>query len=434
LRIGSGQASLSLQVPMCNWIQRSFSEGPLVPSEQVREESGVKAPSTLHVVGAPFSFGQPLDGVDLGPKLIRERGLRGAVTELGWRFVDKGDIKVYSPARGDAAGAGGRNSTSVGRTSHSVAKAVRDSAKDGAFVLTLGGDHSIGMGTLAGVLAARPDAGVIWVDAHADINTPQASPSGNMHGMPVAFAMRLADPNSMPGVEWMAEGEESKEWDKEEWGAVMRESAVRAAEAAEARGDAKAAAVAHKAAASSSRVPDPLLPMITKLGKWPALHPSRIVYIGLNDVDDHERHVIPHLGIRAYTMKDVDRLGIGEVMKRAVGHLTSDGATPRPLHLSFDIDACDPSVAPSTGTRVEGGLSYREAHYVCESLFETGLLGSMDMVEVNPQLAESEEEGERTADAAVELIGSALGRNILPSMSDVHLELPPLPVMEEGRS
>lgn len=183
----------------------------------------------------------------------------------------------------------------------------------------------------------------------------------------------------------------------------------------------------------SGHVPAPLLPRISKLGAWPALHPSRIVYIGLNDVDDHERKVIPQLGIRAYTMTDVDRLGIGEVMRRAVEHLTGPGgSSPRPLHLSFDIDACDPSVAPSTGTRVPGGLSYREAHYVCESLFETGLLGSMDMVEVNPQLADSEEDGNRTADAAVELVGSALGRNILPSMGDAAVELPPLPVVESA--
>lgn len=121
----------------------------------------------------------------------------------------------------------------VGKTSERIAQAVKESAEDGNFVLTLGGDHSIGMGTLAGILAARPDAGVIWVDAHADINTPSASPSGNMHGMPVAFASRLADPRAMPGLEWMCEGEESAPWDEAEWKKFVLEQAQRAADRAD---------------------------------------------------------------------------------------------------------------------------------------------------------------------------------------------------------
>lgn len=136
----------------------------------------------------------------------------------------------------------------------------------------------------------------------------------------------------------------------------------------------------------------------------------QLVYIGLRDMDEHEKRIIPKLGIKSFTMQDVDRLGIGRVMEQTLEHLC--GAKNRPLHLSFDIDASDPSVAPSTGTAVAGGLNYRESHYVCEAIAETGLLSSMDMVEVNPILAASEADREKTVHAALELIGSALGRSI----------------------
>lgn len=136
-----------------------------------------------------------------------------------------------------------------------------------------------------------------------------------------------------------------------------------------------------------------------------------MVYVGLRDMDDNEKRLLPKLGIKGFTMQDIDRHGIGKVMEMALDHIA--GRNERPLHLSFDIDATDPSIAPSTGTAVQGGLNFRESHYVCESIAETGLLSSMDMVEVNPQLGRTPEDAEKTLQEALGLIGSALGRTIM---------------------
>jgi len=305
------------------------------------------------MLGAPVAFGQGLDGVDDGPRILREHGISDVVTQLGWRFEDCGDVEVVRPAHGDPEAPSGKKAKhayAVGLSCHRLAERVKAVAEEGSFALTLGGDHSIAVGTLGGVLAARPGAGVLWVDAHADINTPDSSPSGNVHGMPVAFLMGLIDGSSTPGYGWLGDFA-------------------------------------------------------------PKLRAEDIVYVGLRQVDAGERRMLKSVGIRAYDMHAVDRLGIGRVMEEALAHLTAKG--PRPLHLSFDIDACDPSVAASTGTTVQGGLNYREAHFICEELARTGLLSSMDMVEVNPKLGADEQDAGKTASVAVELIASALGRSVL---------------------
>jgi len=240
-------------------------------------------------------------------------------------------------------------------TCERIAQTTRDEAKSGNFVLTLGGDHSVAMGSIAGVLSARPKLGVVWVDAHADINTPSTSPSGNVHGMPVAFLMRLIDVNKYHGLEWL----------------VGPEMGV------------------------------------------PRLDPSRVGYIGLRQVAKGERNLLRRLGIRAYDMHQVDRLGIAKVMEETLEYLVGPAVGPTPLHLSFDIDACDPSIAPSTGTTVEGGLNFRESHFICEELAKTRLLGSMDMVEVNPSLGSSRKDAGTTAKTAAGLISSALGQSVL---------------------
>jgi arginase len=319
-------------------------------------ESGVADTRTVSVVGAPLAYGQRLDGVDEGPSIIREQNLRGRITELGWRFNDTGDIaveKLSSP--GIDPTQGGRHAHSVGVTCHRIAEAVRREAMEQNFVLTLGGDHSVAMGSIAGVLSARPSLGVVWVDAHADINTPSTSPSGNVHGMPVAFLMRLVEVAKYQGLEWLVKSEL----------------------------------------------------------QVPRLEPHRIVYIGLRQVDKGERNLLRRLGIRAYDMHQVDRLGIAKVMEETLEYLIGTKVGPSPLHLSFDIDACDPSIAPSTGTTVEGGLNFRESHYICEELAKTRLLGSMDMVEVNPSLGSSRKDAATTAKTAAGLIASALGLSVL---------------------
>ena len=226
---------------------------------------------------------------------------------------------------------------------------TQKAAQDGHFSLVLGGDHSVAMGSISGVLRERPNLGVLWVDAHADINTMDTSASGNIHGMPVSFLLRLLEVTELPGCEWMAD--------------------------------------------------------------VPKLLPENLVYVALRDVDDGEKRLLRKLGIKAFTMHDVDHHGIGKVMEMALDTLVGKGE--RPLHMSFDIDATDPSIAPATGTAVVGGLNYRESHYVCEAMAETRLMGSMDMVEVNATLGKTKEDGDRTVAEALRLIGSSLGQSII---------------------
>ena len=190
----------------------------------------------------------------------------------------------------------------------------------------------------------RPNTGIVWVDAHADINTPNTSSSGNMHGMPVGFLLGLYDHLQLPTFQWFK----------------------------------------------------------------PCLKPSDIVYIGLRDLDAPEKVAIKKLGIKAYTMYDIDRLGINKVMEEVIEyHKDREN-----IHLSYDIDAIDPIYAPHTGTTVRGGLTFREGNYVCEALAATGKLKSMELVEVNPSLS-PELDSKVTIDMSLTLICSAMGSTIL---------------------
>mmetsp|Transcript_2915 Transcript_2915/g.6802 ORF Transcript_2915/g.6802 Transcript_2915/m.6802 type:complete len:368 (+) Transcript_2915:61-1164(+) len=310
----------------------------------------LKTPKTCAVIGAPMVHGQSKDGTDEGPQMLRAAGLHKELKDLNWAVNDVGDLKFAPPKPDDPAmdekerGAM-RFGYAVGNGCKQVSELVHKHASEGEFVLTLGGDHSIGAGTVSGVLKARPNTGVVWVDAHADINTPTMSESGNIHGMPVAFLMKLIKPSKVPGWEWM--------------------------------------------------------------DQTPTLHPQQLVYIGLRDVDEAERFILKELGITCYTMFHVDKYGIGGVMERTLEQLHG-----RPLHCSYDIDGVDPVHAPSTGTTVRGGLTFREAHYLVESISETGRLGSLDMVEVNPELG-SKVENMQTVEMGLALIDSAMGSRIL---------------------
>lgn len=313
-----------------------------------------------------MAHGQPLAGTEQAPTALRAAGLLDSARSLGWEVTDAGDVEI-PPLREPSSSPSSptrtmRNAAAVGEGTHRIARAAYAAAARGDFLLTLGGDHSVALGSIAGLLRARPSLSVLWVDAHSDIHVPSSSSTGNVHGMPVGFLARLADPALMPGYEWL-----------------------------------------------------------TSFG--PALPLSRIAYVGLRDLDPPERRIIRERNIRAYTMQDIDKHGIGKVMEMALDYLLGGGAgsgaspsSPRPLHLSFDIDAVDPAVAPSTGTAVPGGLSYRESHYICEACAETGLLNSMDLVEVNPLIVApggGGKGGDATVDVAVKLVGSALGRTIL---------------------
>jgi len=302
-------------------------------------------PKSCSVLGVPFSWGQPLAGTDIGPSLMRERGLLKSLNSLEWRVREEGDLDLVLPGRDDPQGVI-KHCWAVGQTNQRLYERAKACAEAGDFVLTLGGDHSIAVGSVAAILSVRPETGIIWVDAHADINTAEISPSANAHGMPLAFLMHLMDPAKHCGFEWLTDSA-------------------------------------------------------------PRLSADQIVYVGLRDVDHGERKILHEQGILSFTMSDVDRYGIGVVMEKALEHLEG-----RPLHMSYDIDAVDPSVAPATGTVVRGGLTYREALFVAEIVAETGALGSLDMVEVNPSLAPGVGT-DLTVELANLLTCSAMGSRIL---------------------
>jgi arginase len=264
------------------------------------------------------------------------------------------DNKVHSydelmPAE-DPDHRGMKKPRAVSAVTEALSQQVYDHAKEGRFVLTLGGDHSIAIGTISGTAKAirerlGRDMAVIWVDAHADINTPETSDSGNIHGMPVAFLTGLASDKPDAPFGWI----------KDE----------------------------HRVSV------------------------KKIVYIGLRDVDRGEKKILRENGIKAFSMHDIDRHGIGKVMDMALGWIGSD----TPIHLSFDIDALDPRFAPSTGTAVRGGLTLREGDFIAECVHETGSLVALDLVEVNPSL---EEEGAaETVRSGVSIVRCALGDTLL---------------------
>ncbi|KPI34948.1 Arginase [Cyphellophora attinorum] len=254
----------------------------------------------------------------------------------------------------DAPHRGMKNPRSVSAVTKELAGKVYEQAKEGRMVVTLGGDHSIAVGTVAGTSKAikerlGKEVAVIWVDAHADINTPETSDSGNIHGMPVAFLTGLAREDREDVFGWL-----NKDF-----------------------------------------------------GEKPALSVSKLVYIGLRDVDRGEKRILRENGIKAFSMHDVDRHGIGRVVEMALAHIGTD----TPIHLSFDVDALDPQWAPSTGTPVRGGLTLREGDYIAECVHETGQLIAMDLVEVNPSLEVAG--ASETVRAGVSLVRCALGDTLL---------------------
>ncbi|GKY91019.1 hypothetical protein MPSEU_000074700 [Mayamaea pseudoterrestris] len=328
------------------------------------------------VLGAPMTDGQPHVGTDDGPLLLRQAGLVKDLQSLGWTVNDLGDLEFDKQTSDNGIvkenqdtetttindkKINAKNCRRVGAGAKLVRNAVYESLQRNEFPLTLGGDHSVGLGTLAGVLMHAPNTGIIWVDAHADLNTPLTSESGNMHGMPVGMLMRGVTSfandkddaengwHSLPGMEWLKDS--------------------------------------------------------------PRLDPSQVVYIGLRDVDPEERRVIQKLGIQAYTMHEIDRHGMGHVMEMVFHHLLSKDPH-RPLHVSYDIDAVDPVLAPATGTTVRGGLTFREAHYVAEAVALTGNLASADVVEVNPSLSHAQGVTE-TVELGIQIITSLMGKSII---------------------
>ncbi len=282
-------------------------------------------------------------GVDMGPSALRNAHLSRALRDLGHTVTDLGDVRVALPESIDKHEEGGLVFLDPILDACRAAAQQVAALPEGTFPLTLGGDHSVSMGTVTGnALRGHPTGermGLIWVDAHTDYNTPHSSPSGNIHGMPVAALTGRGDPH------------------------------------------------------------------LTSLGGNWHVRPEDIVMIGIRSVDTSERDLLREAGVKAYTMKDVDQLGMTRIHEKTMERL---GGLSR-VHVSFDADALDPSVCPGVGTPVPGGLTYREGHLLMELLSESGRVTSMDIVEVNPIL----DTRNQTAEVMVGMAASLLGQRIL---------------------
>ncbi len=263
------------------------------------------------------------------------------LAELGHECIDRGNVEAAVPEAAAVGDETARFLPEIKTTCARVAALVADAAREGHLALVLGGDHSVALGSLSGLAAAHGGpGGVLWLDAHGDLNSPETSPSGNVHGMVLSAALGLAGPR----------------FREDGWG-------------------------------------------------LPAVAAGRVALVGVRSLDEGERELLGGLDARVFTMSDVDRLGVEPVLQEALAHVSGAAF----VHVSLDMDVVDPDVAPGVGTPVRGGLSYREAHLVLELVAESGLLSSLDIVEVNPILDRENETGR----LAVELVASALGARIL---------------------
>jgi arginase len=312
------------------------------------DDSRAKADANpgIAVITVSIDLGAGRRGVDMGPSAIRIAGLSAKLDELGYDVHEGGSVHASGPEMAPEGESRLRYLPEITDVAKQSFDMVTNGILRGDMPLVLGGDHSISIGTVAAVSAhyARSDQsiGLIWVDAHTDMNTPDTTPSGNIHGMALALLTGQGGPKQLEEL----------------------------------------------------------------AGFSPAVHPSKVCILGVRDVDDTEKPVVNDSGVRAFTMTEIDERGMAACMDEALARVTAGTAG---FHLSFDLDSIDPMVAPGVGTPVAGGLTYREAHLVCEKAARSGKLLSAEIVELNPVLdAEN-----RTGRLAVGLIGSMLGKTIL---------------------
>lgn len=296
----------------------------------------------MSIIGVPMDFGQNRRGVDMGPSAMRYAGAIQRLEALGHDVTDEGDIRIGQTTADHDTNTKLRNLPEVIETSTKLADKVSEVISNKRFPLVLGGDHSIAIGTLAGLAKNYENLGVIWYDAHADMNTEETSPSGNIHGMPLAVSMGLGHAD-----------------------------------------------------------------LVNIHDYAPKVKPENVVIIGARSVDPGERELIKEKGMKVFTMHEIDKLGMTEVMNQAMWYLRDrevDG-----VHLSLDLDGLDPLYTPGVGTPVPGGISYRESHLAMEMLASSNLITSAEFVEVNPIL----DEKNKTADVAVALMGSLFGESLV---------------------
>jgi arginase len=304
------------------------------------------SPKPVHVIGVPLDLGGNRRGVDMGPSAFRIAGLGERIASLGRTVADKGDLPTPIAETQQARDERKKYIREIAKVCQKLYQTALESLAEGAIPLVLGGDHSLGAGSVAASAewaqrtSERP-TGLLWIDAHGDMNTPATTLSGNVHGMPLAALL----------------GNEPSE--------------------------------------------------LARIGNvTPSVHAANTVLVGVRNLDEREKIAVRDSGVHVFTMKDIDRQGMASVAEQAV-RLAGQGTAG--IHVSFDMDVCDPSVAPGVGTPVKGGINYREAHLLMEIVADSGLLTSLDMVEVNPTL----DVRNATAQLGTELALSALGMKIL---------------------
>ena len=298
----------------------------------------------IAIVGAPLDLGAGRRGVDMGPSAVRVANLNARLAALNYDIEDLGNVPVAQPEMYPEGPSNAKYLPQITETCTRLATMVEAALGRGEFPLVLGGDHSIAIGAISGVSHFYRErgqrVGLLWIDAHADMNTPESSPSGNVHGMPLACCVGIG-PAELTNI----------------------------------------------------------------FGYAPKIDPGNVALIGIRSVDEAERTIVQRSGVRAFTMHEIDQRGLSAVLEDAIA-IAREGTAG--FHVSLDMDAVDPKEAPGVGTPVRGGLTYREAHLAMESVCAAGMT-SMEVVEVNPVIDESN----RTADLAVELVMSALGKGIL---------------------
>lgn len=301
--------------------------------------------TNIRLLGFPIDLGADRRGVDMGPSALRIADIDKRLAALGYSVTDEGDIPIRAIEVQEEANSKLKYLPEVAEMSHILAARVKGILDVGDFPLILGGDHSMSIGSLAGIGAHCKEnnktLGVIWVDAHADMNTESTTPSGNIHGMPLAVAMGYGHPE-----------------------------------------------------------------LLRVGGDFAKLEPRHLAIIGLRSIDPGERELIKDLGVAAYTMFDVDRLGMYEIASRVLEDMSR---SVDHLHISFDVDGVDPHVASGVGTPVPGGLSYRETHLFFEMVSKIEAYSSLEVAEVNPIL----DDRNKTAEFAADVVASSMGKRIL---------------------
>ncbi|MGH9353765.1 MAG: arginase [Terriglobia bacterium] len=274
----------------------------------------------IRILGVPLDLGQERRGVDMGPSAVRAAGLNAALRSLSHSVEDSGNLHVKIPEEQHFGDKHAKYLNEIAEACRDVAERVCQTLEDGFFPLSLGGDHSMAIGTIAGAAkfyrGRNQSLGVLWIDAHGDMNTPETSPSGNIHGMPFAASLGFGPP-ALTGL----------------------------------------------------------------FGFNPKVQPGQCVLIGARDLDAPERKIVKKSGVHVFTMRDIDEQGMRAVMDKAISFATTGTGG---CVVSFDMGVMDPAEAPGVGTPVRGGLTFREAHLALEMIADSGKMAAFELVEVNP--------------------------------------------------